>query len=300
MTIQKNVEVIKDMVEVRLHNFPKLFSKEDFFNFHKIIGFLSLFHYIYRFYLFIKYESMLFDDSVWTLLAILLHTILSVSSLIFKIPERRIQSGPMIYPEFRLHSIIFALRSLVTMTVMFIARKYNWPELLMTRGLIVLGTMYLADKVTAMFKDQGTTMRAMPFPDYVTQTQRDYLNYYYSVSQIFATGQILFAVNMESVFLVLFPIQIAAFLMTCVRKSIISAAAWHYYYALSLGMNYIVCPLVASYHSVCGTLFFPVTFSIMFLRFNVRWLDKYTLWSAGMLSHCAAILFFNMYRVVCY
>ena len=248
MTVTDAVKIGTDLVQVRLHNFPKLFTKEDFYHIHKFIGFAALAHYIYRFYLFVRFGSMQFDDSYLTLLAILLHTMLSVSSLIFKIPERRIQSGPMIYPEFRLHSIVFAMRSLVTMTLMFVVRKWSWTEGLLLRGPVVLGTMYLADKITAMYHDQGTTMRAMPFPEYVSTDQRYVLNYYYAVSQIFATGQVLFAHNMGPVFLVLFPIQIAAFLMTCVRKSIISAGAWHYYYALSLGMNYVMCPLIASYY----------------------------------------------------
>lgn len=42
---------------------------------------------------------------------------------------------------------------------------------------------------------------------------------------------------------VVLPIQIAALLMTMVRKSIISAGAWHYYYTLSLLSNYIVGPV---------------------------------------------------------
>lgn len=227
-----NVTVVKDLVQVRLHNFHKLFTREDPANFHKLLGFLSLVHYLYRFYLYVRYESMGFDDSWWTPACILLHSILSVSSLLFKIPQRRIESGPMIYPEFRLHSIIFGLRSLFTMMFLFIVRKYNMIFPLYFRGFIVLATMYLADKVTSMFKDQGTTMRAMPYPQYVVPWQRDVLNFYYAVSQIFATGQVIFAGSLDPLFMVLFPIQIAAFLMTCVRKSIISAGAWHYYYAL--------------------------------------------------------------------
>ena len=38
----------------------------------------------------------------------------------------------------------------------------------------------------------------------------------------------------DTLLMTAFPIQIAAFLMTCVRKSIMSATGWHYWYLLSL------------------------------------------------------------------
>ena len=125
------------------------------------------------------------------------------------------------------------------------------------------------------YKDQGTTMRAMPFPGYISAESRDNLNVFYSVCQIFATSQVLFSYHLDEVFAgnyktksillstcttyfspqppcyhpithyfsVVLPIQIAALLMTMVRKSIISAGAWHYYYTLSLLSNYIVGPI---------------------------------------------------------
>mgnify|MGYP006174615321 CR=1 FL=1 len=101
----------------------------------------------------------------------------------------------------------------------------------------LLVTMVLADLITRSFKEQGTTMRGMPFPEYVPENIRDALNAYYSISQLCATAQVMFSYRLDEAFLVLFPIQIAAFLMTCVRKSIISAGAWHFYYALALGLN---------------------------------------------------------------
>ena len=39
-------------------------------------------------------------------------------------------------------------------------------------------------------KNQGTTMRTMPFPDYLEAPFRDRLNTFYSVCQIFATCQV--------------------------------------------------------------------------------------------------------------
>eukprot|EP01041_Mallomonas_annulata_P004732 gene4732-9400_t len=290
-------EVI-DLVIVRLHNVPKLVTKEDFFHLHKLIGIASMIHYIYRFYLVLTTRSMNFDNSLWTLGAILLHSTLSVSSLIFKIPEKRIRSGPMIYPEFRLHSIIFALRSLFTMALMYFSRRYALSFPLYFRGAIVLITMVFADIVTKSYRDQGTTMRSMPFPQYVSQKTRDTINTYYSISQIFATSQILFAHSLDEPFLVLFPIQMAAFLMTCVRKSIISPGAWHVYYALSLGLNYMWNPFMNLSRGVEGGFFFPVAIAVIIIRFCLPSINKYAIWSAAIFMHVIAMAYFHRYDKV--
>ena len=50
------------------------------------------------------------------------------------------------------------------------------------------------------YKDQGTTMRAMPFPEYISNVNRDKLNVFYSVCQIFATSQVLFSYHLDEVF----------------------------------------------------------------------------------------------------
>lgn len=123
-------------------------------------------------------------------------------------------------------------------------------------------------------------MRTMPFPEYLNAPFRDRLNTFYSVCQMFATcqvlfsytsdelltvvecgstpiltlllpsslthfysyHQVLFAYHLDEVFAVVWPIQIAAFLMTCVRKSIITAGAWHYYYRYGLRLILPVFP----------------------------------------------------------
>ena len=50
------------------------------------------------------------------------------------------------------------------------------------------------------YKDQGTTMRAMPFPEYISELSRNRLNIFYSVCQIFATSQVLFSYHLDEVF----------------------------------------------------------------------------------------------------
>ncbi len=112
-------------------------------------------------------------------------------------------------------------------------------------------------------------MRAMPFPEYLDARMKERLNTFYSVCQIFATCQVLFSYHLDEVFAVVWPIQIAALLMTCVRKSIITAGAWHYYYSLSLLSNYVVGPIAGYFNPAAtpGGLFFPSAVLVTMLRF---------------------------------
>ena len=237
---------------------------------HKTLGFLSLAHYIYRFYNFLAYGTMGFGVSpAWLYIAI--HAALSGTSLIFYIPSARSITSPMIWPEFRAHSILFAYRSLVAMSLTELA--ISDP---LTRSATVIGTILLADAATRHFKMEGvTTMRDMPFPDWVSQAARTQINYYYSISQVFATMTLLFSPSMERAFMILFPIQIAAFLMTLVRKKIITPLHWHVYYAASLFLNYVHGSLIRT--ETLPTLFYILTVLFCALRFGFR-VNKYILW----------------------
>jgi hypothetical protein len=143
-----------------------------------------------------------------------------------------------------------------------------------TRFLNVIATIALADIATLYYKVAGTTMRDMPFPDWVTKTTRDRVNVYYSVSQVLATSTLLFTPSMERALCVLFPIQIAAFLMTLVRKGIISPLSWHVLYSASLGLNYLHAVLA---YDMMPLLFYVSSLVFCVLRFRYRW-NKYLLW----------------------
>ena len=235
---------------------------------HKTLGLVSVVHFALQFGRFFKFGAMHFDDRTW--LFAVFHLLLSWSSIIFHLPAIRSVHAPMIWPEFRAHSILFATRSLVAMFLTMNEVSSPW-----TRFVNVLTTMALADLATIYYKVTVTTMRDMPFPDWVSQTTRDRVNLYYSVSQVLATGILLFSPSMERALFILFPIQIAAFLMTLVRKQIISPLSWHVLYAGSLGLNYL--------HSLLALDNLPVGFYIgcllfCLMRFRYRW-NKYFLWT---------------------
>lgn len=234
---------------------------------HKSLGFISLTHFIARFGEFAIYRVMTFDRAAWILIAV--HAFLSWSSLIFYLTSFRSASAPMIWPEFRAHSILFASRSLTAMSLTL--SGFSSP---LTRYINVIGTIALADLATKYYQATNTTMRDMPFPDWVSKQARDRLNLYYSVSQVLATSGLLVSPSMERAFFILFPIQIAAFLMTLVRKRMLSPMGWHVLYAVSLGLNYIHGALA---QDSLPTLFYIASLLFCILRFRYR-VNKYVLW----------------------
>jgi hypothetical protein len=262
----------------------KLFTHEDGrrFHIHKILGIFSLLHYLYRFFRFCRSGSMEFDSSWFTLVCIFVHALLSGTSFIFKIPDNRVQGKPMIWPEFRLHSVFFAWRSVLPM--LFVWFSSHIAQIVPYRQLFfafcILLTMFLADVTSSHFKKRGTlhpdntTMRMMPFPEQTSERLIKVTNLYYSVCQVLATLIVLYASDYPRLLMVMFPIQLAAFLMTLVRKSIITGGMWHVLYASFLGLNYV--------HAIFDEESLPIdfwlyaTFFCVF-RFTLN-ANKYLLW----------------------
>lgn len=214
-----------------LGTFRKLVTKEDPFFIHKVLGLISFCNFIYRYYLLLSYGQMMMSSPI-DIALITCHGALSASSLIFHIPKKRHAGMPMIYPEFRLHSIAFGLRSVACCFIDYYGNEYK----LYYKMGACLGTMVIADAITKAHAEPGdTTMRAMPFALSTTVQERNKITRFHSNSQIFATLLMLY--NMETAFSPLFAIQIAAFLMTLVRKGLIKPNTWHILYSFALMIN---------------------------------------------------------------
>ena len=212
-----------------LENIYKLVTREDGFHIHKTLGIMCLCNFIYRYSMLWMYGTMDLNNPLG-FASVLLHGLLSTSSLIFHIPEDRNPMSPMIYPEFRLHSIVFALRSVLCS----ICHYYSLP----IQPLICMGTMVAADTITKYANHQnqnGRTISNMPFHSAISEQGKYQVITMNRCMQIGATLYMLG--SMDSSFSPLFGIQMAAFLMTLVRKSIITANMWHICYALSLWIN---------------------------------------------------------------
>jgi len=257
-----------------------LITKEDGIHVHKILGILCFGNYIYRIgsWLVCGADRVYIPSNKKDILFwITCHSLLSLSSLIFHLPSKRVRGSPVIWPEYRLHSILFGMRSLLVMFV-HVLIKNQWTSYVL-RSLVLLGTMVGADVTTHYFGSQEKTMRGMPFPQNTDIIMKNRINMYYSISQALATIKMIYSAEppyqLVEPFLILFPIQIAAFFMTLVKKGIMTTGGWHFYYAVSLGLNYIyslMIPFSLNYYPVLvGSIFFCIS------RFRYRY-NKYLLW----------------------
>lgn len=268
-------QTVKDAVYINPKQSHRLITHEDskFAHTHKIFGVLALSHFIYRLSLWYQTGNMQFTPTLSTLGWIASHAALHVTSFQFIIPNRRNQVYNIIWPEMRLHSMIFAYRALLVMLVIYGEQTGLVPSYLdqWLRGAIVMLTMVAADIVTKMYKG-STTMRGNPYPPYISKTFIDINNTFYSLSQLFATLNMLYRGH-DLVFLTLIPIQTAPFLMTLEKKGIINQMGWHFWYTVALLIAYFY----AITHMSTGNTVAPLAIAIAVARFKFR-MNKYFLW----------------------
>jgi hypothetical protein len=269
-------------------NVYKLATKDDPIHIHKMLGIIALCNFIYRYYLLFMYKSM-FLHTPTSYLMLVIHACLSVSSLIFHISQNRHLKLPMIYPEFRMHSIVFALRSIVCCVVHTINIDGSYT-LYITMGACIL-TMIAADLITRHYKftSATTTMRAMPYPTHIPIEEQLKITDFYSVQQISAT--LFMLLNAETAFSPLFAIQIAPFLMTLVRKGIITSYTWHILYSLALLIN-IWCLITVSYSSIIMITIIAWVFVNVRRRIRV---SKYMLWIAMFIMYILGTMTVNRF-----
>jgi len=198
---------------------------------------------------------------------VLYHALLSGSSLVFHIPSTRNKGAPMIYPEYRLHSILFVMRSVVCyfLTYYGISIEYKFAACYLT--------MVLADAVTAAHQTHDnpsntTTMRNMPFDKRIGEEEQQQIILMQSSQQIGATLYMLG--NLDSCFSPMFAIQIAAFLMTMVRKSIIDSNMWHIVYNIALWMNALCFYSLPTGYLVAEVILFQVFYYWRFSNMKNR------------------------------
>ena len=227
----------------------QLFTNHDKYHLHKVLGFGCLFNFFLRIYWLIVYGSMyIYADSQISVLIPVAHLTLSLSSLIFHVPQTRLNSKIIIWKELQLHNMIFTSRSAIIMIYSIICirnninmnTKYYYLYQIGKLALIVSHHM-LADYVTMKYNmNEKTTTRDINWEN-IPDNVKTLIKKYYAICQILAINALILTDNerygsgaIESAFLVMFPIQLSTFLMTLVRKSIISNISWHIFYALSL------------------------------------------------------------------
>lgn len=248
----------------------KLITNHDPYHIHKILGVLVLLNYVYRSYLLVVYGSCFPEDieKKWMSVAsVLCHGLLSWSSLLLPLPKKRNFSSPMIWPEFRWHSITFATRHVIV-TVLNLLKA--WPESLwgnaFARACLMLGTIHAASIITDKFgcREKRTT-NAMPYPKSVTNRQQSAVKLFYTLAQFGATANCLFDDPNHS-FAPLLAIQAAPLLMTLVRKGKASSFTYHRVYALSLVAGYVALFLRWFTH-ISHHQYAPIVQNIVILAF---------------------------------
>jgi hypothetical protein len=265
----------------------KLITHEDKFHIHKTMGVISLLNYFYIlfdcFYSGATADITLrsvdggFIGLTW------IHTILSLSALQFLIPRTRTGILPMIWQEFRAHSIVFAVRSFLIIYALYFFFNHSEdntkdtttsPTAIAVRLAFVLLAMKLADVSTEYLREnkKETTTATMPYWSDCPSSLQSAIKYFYTHSQFMATTVCLFG-KIPYILAVAFPIQIASFLMTLVRKNIISAFWYHMFYAGSLLAVYLI--------NAADVKLYPIILigvALIYTRVHLK-LNKYILWT---------------------
>jgi hypothetical protein len=230
-----------------------LFTNHDKYHIHKILGFGCLFNYLLRIYWLIVYGSMFIYTDYRSSLAIpITHLTLSLSSFIFHVPQVRLNSKIIIWKELQLHNIIFTSRSCIIMIYSLICNKNDintehYYLYHLGKFLIIIMHHLLADYITLKYNvNDKTTTRDINWENIPDNIKKN-VKIYYAICQILAINALLLTENdnsgsgiIESAFLIMFPIQLSTFLMTLVRKSIISNISWHIFYTLSLLSPFLI------------------------------------------------------------
>lgn len=253
-----------------------LFTHEDTFNVHKTFGVPALIHILYRFMSILvnPFNDMGFTASNQTLALIFIHFSLSTSSLVFKIPKVRIKEGSRIWPEFRLHSIVFACRSLACMTIVWLENAYAMEPMYLANVAVVFATLVSADAATNSVDaaSRSNTIRGL-------DTSAAY-KFAFSFMQFLGTCGCLVGLRaFAGQFSIVFIIQTYAFTLTLRRKNLVSHNATVIIYSMELLLGAAACQIeIWQAGGVQALCMFPAIASCaMLLRIGAGF-SKYLVW----------------------
>lgn len=229
---------------------------------HKICGFICLAHFVYRFYCGAQ-SDMGFVPSTQTMALLMVHVLLSYSSLIFKLPLKRIKHGIRIWPEFRLHSIIFASRYLLVLFGLWIELRMQgadespksrscWSLRWWTNVAFVFGSMRLAEKATEISNLRNGKHAGCPSNSVRGIDAPKIYKYIFSVFQFHETATVLLSTFVPLFcipFGMLFVIQFTAFGMTLQRKNLVPHKFLTHVYMVELIWFVLLMPALAIQYS---------------------------------------------------
>jgi hypothetical protein len=274
-----------------------LFTNHDKYHIHKTLGFLAFANFILRFYYAIVYGTSFppFETKVFSCSSVLIHALLPIASLSIPLPEKRNFTSPMIWKEFRLHSILFSCRhsilTIITLlelwpTQLEIFKNYKLYALFsesILKYIAIISCIKIASIITAKYGDtEKRTTNAMPYPEHVTEYEIEKIKYEYAKKQFGATIMAVFSGELSASlnFAPLYAIQSAPFMMTLVRKGKCNSTHYHMVYSLTL-----IYPLYL-YHVILRKFYsqfadFAICYLYIFaysMRINKGW-DNKKIWA---------------------
>lgn len=237
-----------------------LFTHHDYLHLHAISGFLVIANFIYIFY-----NIVLYGSGNYNVLLCANHSFLGLLALQFSLPIKRNFEKPMIWKEFRLHSILLTL--------------YNFDYYIIKHFVIII-TLYCADIITNNYGDNNyRTTNSMPYCDHLDINSINKIKISYTKKQFGAT---LFCIlhSPDCNFLPLYGLQSAPFMMTLVRKGKIQTNTYHIIYSISLLLPfYLYFIFVRQLEFSISDIIFGIFYDIIFtLRCNYK-INKYILWN---------------------
>ena len=224
----------------------KLFTAEDRSQVHKVLGLFCLGHYAVRIH-----------RGIWSadptgglgglsaLVWLAPHTLLSLSSIKFHVPRERIAKKPMIWQEFRMHNIIFALRSFVCAALASMslhASTVARQRAAVGAACTVFASLIAADVATIKLREDASETTTGTMPYWAGASPRTIRRFkgFYAYCQWMATLGCLANGNPLWPLCIALPIQLASLLMTLVRKGLLTARGYHLLYTASLCVPFVV------------------------------------------------------------
>lgn len=260
----------------------KLFTHEDRHGFHKVFGMCSLVSFFYRYgYVYPTTGTLGFAEGTpldWASMSV--HTLLAFSSIIFRVPSKRIASKPMmIYEEYRQHAMVFTARCFSVFAACIL-----WP---ISEGrpayvvpLVVMVHHLIADWITNKHGNGSTAVRATSDKATAVATSKFYkhVGKFYSFYQFLAIGSHVFTQEpylADMAFNAIIAIQSSAFMMTLYKKRLVNGKGHMLIYSF--------CLVLSAYH-ICRTIGWAIT-GMVLIAFLVRinlpraWSNKYVIWA---------------------
>lgn len=214
-----------------------LITRDDPLQLHKTLGALCLVSFLFRIAQMGQRSDMGFaTHPEWTIPTIVLHLLLNLSAFQFRLPKRRIAGGYRIWPEYRLHSLVFLARSLAVIGLYYYELIYQIQEPKYIWNLwIVLLAMMAADLGSqSQGNYQSNSIRDLEIPTAV--------QFLFSSAQFLGTGNLVFGLRrctMHMLFVMI--VQVNAFLMTLRRKNLASQSVLVSLYGILLLLAVFTC-----------------------------------------------------------